>query len=496
MNQHNKSLRLSTITVIFFSLFIILQLLVGVYIFVASPDPTIISYGEINLFEQLSKQNQDKKGTGIQAIKEKRWDYASQDLSRYLDLYPEANKPRKECLKTSINPNKRDPEALIYLNNAKIEANKTKAGKIYTIAVPVPIDQQPNKSLEILRGVAQAQNEFNCLPTDNRKFSLKVAITSEDKEVAANPERAKKVAEKLVKEPNILGVVGHLSSSVTLAARDIYNDKKLVAITPTSTSVGLSESKGKSDNYVFRTVPSDKLAAEKLGKYMLETLNKRKAAIFYNTQGKYSLSLKKEFVYYVKHKGGQVLDPELDPKLYDLSSPYFSPPESINQAIKAGAEVLMLAPDDDNTLNKVLLLSYHNKKKLSLLGGDFVYTNKILEEGVDWMDGTVVAIPWDIDAEAKSKSKSDFVTNSQNLWGAKVNWRTALAYDATQALIEAIKKEPTRSGVRKALLSIDGASGKVEFLPNGDRKNAPVQLVKIVVDPENQGKYKFQPIPE
>ena len=134
--------------------------------------------------------------------------------------------------------------------------------------------------------------------------------------------------------------------------------------------------------------------------------------------------------------------------------------------------------------------------KLSLLGGDFVYTNKILEEGVDWMDGTVVAIPWDIDAEAKSKSKSDFVTNSQNLWGAKVNWRTALAYDATQALIEAIKKEPTRSGVRKALLSIDGASGKVEFLPNGDRKNAPVQLVKIVVDPENQGKYKFQPIPE
>ena len=65
-------------------------------------------------------------------------------------------------------------------------------------------------------------------------------------------------------------------------------------------------------------------------------------------------------------------------------------------------------------------------------------------------------------------------------------------------LIEAIKKEPTQSGVRKALLSIsfDGASGKVEFEKNGDRKNAPVHLVKIVVDPKNQGKYKFQPIPE
>ncbi|MDB9474373.1 ABC transporter substrate-binding protein [Dolichospermum circinale CS-1225] len=524
MNQHNNSqeknvCKLSKIIVIFFSLFIILQLLGGVYIIFTSLDPIIISYGEKNWFPESSKQKpeyEDKKEKGIQSIRKKNFTDAMYELRRYLYL-----DDGKECLNKSINPKRRDPETLIYLNNAKIEENvKTKEEKVYTIAVPVPISKEPTESLEILRGVAQFQNEFNCLPKDNRNFYLKVAITSDDD----NPEIAKEVAKKLAKEPHILGVVGHRSSSATLEAKNIYNDKKLVAITPTSTSIELSQQKN-SENYVFRTVPSDKVAAEKLGKYMLETLNKRKAAIFY-TQGKYSLSLKKEFVHYVNSHGGEVSSNEL----YDLSSPYFSPPESTNQAIKEGAEVLMLVPDNDDTLNKVILLINQSKKKFNLLGGDVVYTNKIIQKDaawLEWLNEMVVAIPWHIDAKAKStlESESDFATNSQNLWGAKVSWRTALAYDATNALIEAIKKNPDQKKIRKTLISekfkFDGASGNVQFCQNGDRKqnDAPasgnvqseqngdckqndvpkddhVQLVKIVPKKENQSEYEFVPITE
>ena len=52
--------------------------------------------------------------------------------------------------------NKNDPEALIYLNNAKIGKNKS-----LTIAVSAPIGSDPNVAQEILRGVAQAQNQVN-----------------------------------------------------------------------------------------------------------------------------------------------------------------------------------------------------------------------------------------------------------------------------------------------------------------------------------------------
>ncbi len=45
------------------------------------------------------------------------------------------------------------------------------------------------------------------------------------------------------------------------------------------------------------------------------------------------------------------------------------------------------------------------------------------------------------------------VRESRQLWVGDVSWRTALAYDATVALIAAIAQDPTRVGVQQALLS-------------------------------------------
>ncbi len=502
MSQDNKSPQITKIynlPTIFFSLFIILQLLVGVYIiFCPSPDQIIISYGQENLFPNLNKEQskylpeyseyKNKKPLAIQNIKNDSWQQAKTNLE--LALFDSVE---TECSdkKKMIN----DPEALIYLNNAKIKVANPNEKKTYTIAVAVPISKQPNESLEILRGVAQAQNEFNCFSSknSNKDFSLKVSITEDND----NKDYAKEVAKALAKEPNILGVVGHYSSDVTLAARDIYNDKELVAITPVSTAVNLSENT-KSKNYVFRTVPSDNLAANALAKYMLKTLKKTKAAVLYNDKITYGKSLKEEFEKSLP--GNQKKDKEYDE--FNLSNPSFSPVNSMKQAIKEGAEVLMLVPHDEDTINKALLLIYQNKKKLNILGGDVVFNPNIFQKDSEWLDlinEMVVAIPWHIEANRDS----DFVKKSEKLWGGDVSWRTALAYDATKALIEAIKKDPTRSGVRKALLSnsIDGASGKVQFEEDGDRKGTSVQLVKIVcVDQRNQRNQskcniRFQPIP-
>jgi branched-chain amino acid transport system substrate-binding protein len=73
-----------------------------------------------------------------------------------------------------------------------------------------------------------------------------------------------------------------------------------------------------------------------------------------------------------------------------------------------------------------------------------------------------------------------------------------MAYDATQALIAAIKRNPTRQGVQEALSASDfsasGASGEIRFLPSGDRNRA-VQLVKIEKGSRSGFGYDFVPIP-
>ncbi|MDZ8065022.1 MAG: ABC transporter substrate-binding protein [Nostoc sp. DedQUE08] len=394
------------------------------------------------------------KKEGVQAIAAKSYDKAIANFTDALKL------------------NRNDPETLIFLNNARIGSSKS-----YTIMASVPFGTDPNAALEILRGIAQAQNEINT-SGGVKGVPLRVGIANDDD----NPEIAKQIASNLVSNSEVLGVVGPNTSDSTLAAGTIYTSGQLVAISPTSTSVKISNF----SRYVFRTVPSDFMAARTLANYMVRTLQKKNAVVFFNSQSNYSQSLKSEFVSSVSLEGGQVSSE------FDLSQVGFSAVKSLDQATKQGAEVLMLAANTE-TLDKALQVIQINQKKLTLLAGDDVYTAKTLEIGREQAVGMVLAVPWHIDGAPKS----DFPQKSRQLWGGDVSWRSALSYDATVALIEALKRNPTRSGVQQALLSSDfsatGASGTIRFLASGDR-NAPVQLVKIVPGSRSRTGYDFEPV--
>lgn len=379
-------------------------------------------------------------------------------------------------LQGALQQNSNAPETLIYLNNARI-GNK----KAYTIGVVAPIGSDPNGSQEILRGVAQAQNEINQAGGINSVL-LKVAIANDDN----NEETAKQIATALVNNPEVLGVVGHWASQVTLAAAPVYDFGRLVAISPISTAVKLS----RFSHYVFRTVPSDYVAARALADHMLSKLQLKNAAVFFNSQSTYSQSLKSEFVTAVSLGGGQVS------REFDLSDPSFNAAQSVEQARSQGAQLLMLAANT-GTLDKAMEVVQANQKRLSLLGGDDVYDLNTLKKGGEAAVAMVLAVPWHIESDPKS----DFPRQSRQLWGgANVNWRTAMAYDAAQALIAALKRSPSRTGIQQTLespnFSTRGASGTISFSPSGDR-NGPVQLVKIIpANPSRSGTgYDFVPVP-
>ena len=115
-----------------------------------------------------------------------------------------------------------DPEALIYLNNAKI------GQKAVTLAVSFPIGTDVNASQELLRGVAQAQTEVNAQGGINGA-SLKILIANDDEDKTI----AKKLGEEFVKNPEILGVIGHSASDTTLnVAKNVYQPQGLPMISP------------------------------------------------------------------------------------------------------------------------------------------------------------------------------------------------------------------------------------------------------------------------
>ncbi|MEL6264019.1 MAG: ABC transporter substrate-binding protein, partial [Cyanobacteria bacterium J06626_6] len=148
---------------------------------------------------------------------------------------------------TALAGNRNDPESIIYRNNAEIAAVES-----YVIAVILPIGSAVNPAQELMRGVAQAQTDINDAGGINGT-PLKVLLIDDKDDV----ETAKAIANELVSTPDVLGVVGHFSSGTTLAVSEIYEAGELPMVSPTSTAVKIADA----GDYIFRTVPSDRLAA-------------------------------------------------------------------------------------------------------------------------------------------------------------------------------------------------------------------------------------------
>jgi branched-chain amino acid transport system substrate-binding protein len=361
---------------------------------------------------------------------------------------------------TSLNIQKNDPETLIYLNNAKATN-----GNPLKIATVVPIGGNLNVAKEILRGVAQAQNEINNKGGIQGRL-LQVIVANDNNK----PDLAKEVANKLIEDESILAVVGHNSSEASLAAAPEYQKGNLVMISPTSKTKELPDV----GDYIFRTVPSFRLEGDLLVNYTVNKLSKKKIAICDDSQAAYSQSLKSDLLAAIQQNGGTIIDTACD-----FSDSNFDANASISDIISKGGETILLAPSV-NKLTTAIDLAKANQKKLTLLGSSTLYTFQTLQEGGGDANGLIIAVPWHPD----SISSNSFSMNAKRTWGGEVNWRTALAYDATTVIISALyKNNSSRQEIQKTLanadFSVDGATGKIQFLPSGDRKGA-VMLVRVV----------------
>ena len=386
----------------------------------------------------------------------------------------------------ALNENPNDPETVIYLNNAiaqeKVETN---TGKKVEIAVSVPISNEPNVSQEILRGVAQAQTRMNCglqevyqaiskLQTQldcakgmlNETFLL--VTIADDK---YQPKVAEKVAQFFVNNQNILGVIGHFSSDMTLRAGEIYDRHRLVAISPTSTSVNLSNF----SPYLFRTVANDRVAAQQLFEYMRQQFGQSaKVAVAYVPDNIYSDSLTYEFE--------KLLSSNSFVHKCDLSIIFFSARDCVENAKQQDAQVLLLVPATDETLTKIIGIIDNADGDLQLFGGDSVYNLRILKDaGEQALKGNLaVAVPW------HRSPDSEFSQQAQEFWKAPINWRTATAYNATKAIIQALIESRgnfSRRQLYQKLSSPDfvarGADGTIYFNSSGDSQLIENVLVEV-----------------
>ncbi|MBW4476458.1 MAG: ABC transporter substrate-binding protein [Tolypothrix brevis GSE-NOS-MK-07-07A] len=387
-----------------------------------------------------------------------------------------------------------DPEPLIYLNNAQIGKKES-----YKIAVVVPIENQQVAALEILRGVAQAQDDINKSVTKiNGKF-LKVIIANE---IEGNTNITEGIANYLVEDKDILGVIGHFTSDDTEKAVPIYGkpdlkEKRLVLISSTSTKPKIDDQ----TRYFFRTVPNNIDEAEKLAEYMFTKLYQPKPAIVFNSGSTYSRSLQEEFKKVVRTRTGK------EPPIYDLKKG-LNGSQIIKESIKNQTNVFLFAGNKSSIKETIFNFLNPQAQKFHYLAGDAMYEPSSLTGNPDIgrrLRNMVIAVPWHY--TVPYPKSQDFVKNSYQLWCQpqrnenKITWRTATSYDATNALIEAIKKNPnpSRETIQEVLsnnfsMQDEGVTGKIRFKNNGDF-DGESKLVQLV-EKEAGTLYEFQLLPD
>ncbi|MFN6475844.1 caspase, EACC1-associated type [Nostoc sp. DedQUE07] len=369
--------------------------------------------------------------------------------------------------------NRTDPETLIYLNNAKARQK----GDRLKIAVSVPIGTNPNVAKEILRGVSQAQDEVNSSGGINGKV-LEVAIANDDND----PSESAQLATRFGKDANILAVVGHNSSNASLSAAPVYQKDGLVMISPTSYAQNLD----RVGNYIFRTAPSVKSIADSVSNYAIKIAGKTNFLICVDYQGIDNQSFNNEFVKAIKAAGGQINSTECD-----ISARDFNPSAVISQAVRSDANALVLGLYVDK-IKQGLAVVQSNQGQLTVFGSPTLFTDETLRNG-SGINGLIISAPW----YPTAFPNNIFPQKAQKVWGATVNWRTATAYDATLAIIAGLQRTNRRDELQKELhspsFSVDGATGKIQFLPSGDRLNNEIFLVKVQ-QISGSDKYQFVPI--
>lgn len=391
--------------------------------------------------------------------------------------YEEAIKHFLTALKTERN----DPEQVIYLNNAQAAIS----GKPITrIAVSIPGTDAKDDAKELLRGVAQFQAENNCgieplaaaienpltLNCQGGKTALQVLIT--DHENRNDVPKILQRFERIADDFQVTGLIGRYNSDMTFAVEDKIIGDQIQLPTISTTSTAVREPDQAVSGYVFRTSPTDAATALKWNTY-LESNDAERIAILHNPESVYSQSLRNELL--------NLMSDSVKAQSYDCDL------SSINACLDdiqgRPVDAFVLIPSDNTdsinaALNFVGRYESRNEDRPLILGGDTLYSGGQILDRISQgslLEQLLVAIPWH-----RSQSQTAFEKDASRLWGAEINWRTAMAYDAAKLLFNSSSIATCSAGtgadcrqdVRDAMVTnglVAGATGPVSFSKDGNR---------------------------
>jgi branched-chain amino acid transport system substrate-binding protein len=279
-----------------------------------------------------------------------------------------------------------------------------------------------------------------------------------------DPTEAANVANLLVNQQRVKAIVGSVTSKTTIPVSDIIQSARIPTISPTATNPKVTVADGKRKDYMFRACFIDPFQGTVMAKFSRETLKGKSAAVLYDASNDYSKGIAEIFRDTFRIQGGKVAAFES----YGKDDVDFS---ALLTKVKAsGADVLFL-PD---YYNKVGLIAKQVREKgliVRLVGPDGWDSPDLVRIAGSAIEGGYFSNHYSPDD--RRPEVVAWVKKYKERHGQVPDALGTLAYDATNLLLEAIRKagsdDPKK--IREALASIKdfkAVSGKSTMGRDGD----------------------------
>jgi branched-chain amino acid transport system substrate-binding protein len=269
---------------------------------------------------------------------------------------------------------------------------------------------------------------------DGKKIVLDIFDDQGDEEIA------RKRAVEIATQKQAVAVIGHYYSSSSIAAGEIYEKYGIPAISPTSTSVGVTEK----NPWYFRTVFNDNLQGRFLANYVKKVLQESRASIIYENH-EYGYYLANIFEDVFSSMGGEIKykwefkpnDPDLDRNLRRIVYELYA---------KSDAGVIFLATHAPEGVRLVKLMR-DTLVRNTVIAPD-AFASKTFSRGFDaypkekrspgyYTNGIYVSTPLLFDTANQEAHK--FRETYKDRYQEEADWHAVFAYDTAAVILEAIK---------------------------------------------------------
>lgn len=289
------------------------------------------------------------------------------------------------------------------------------------------------------------------------------------------------VADRLAHDPEVVAVIGHLQSYVTLPAAPIYDEAGVILLTPTATASDLTNH---AYRYVFRGTFDDHTIGQKMADYALDQ-GFRRVAIYY-MRGTYGRDIANAFEERATQQGIAIVERQAYGESGNATARAF---RATFDSWRTNEFDALFVAGEVPAAGILIAEARRAGLRVPVIGVDAMSSRGLMASAGDASEGTVVPAPFHPDEPREAVGR--FVQNFRARFAVAPDAGSALGYDGVWVLTNAMRRAAvtTPDAISAALrsdASWEGATGRFSFDSTGALRDRP--LLKLVV---RKGEFEF-----